>query len=306
VETIDSRSQSFQEACVEVMLDVETVAGACPGSKIVMYFSNFTEQGWVEAIDSAVHDSAHDFASISVSFGLAEGEVVWTEQAMELVNDSLKTAAALGIPVCIASGDDGSDDQVGDGRAHVDFPASSPFVLAVGGTTLIRKAGALTEVAWKEGDGLRKDGGGSTGGGVSGVFPRPVWQTVDITSVNPRAPKGRCIPDVSADAAESSGYRMVVFGKTITEGGTSAATPLWAAFIARLRAAGKNVGYLTPQLYQANAKTSGKPLGKMCCNDITKGNNATAAAGGYSAGEGYDAATGWGSPKGESFLEFLS
>jgi kumamolisin len=164
VETIDSRSQSFQEACVEVMLDVETVAGACPGSKIVMYFSNFTEQGWVEAIDSAVHDSAHEFASISVSFGLAEGADVWTEQAMELVNDSLKTAAARGIPVCIVSGDDGSDDQVGDGRAHVDFPASSPFVLAVGGTTLIRKAGALTEVAWKEGDGLRKDGGGSTGG----------------------------------------------------------------------------------------------------------------------------------------------
>jgi kumamolisin len=99
---------------------------------------------------------------------------------------------------------------------------------------------------------------------------------------------------------------MVVFGKTITEGGTSAATPLWAAFIARLRAAGKNVGYLTPQLYQANAKTSGKPLGNMCCNDITKGTNDTAAAGGYSTGEGYDAATGWGSPKGESFLEFLS
>jgi kumamolisin len=99
---------------------------------------------------------------------------------------------------------------------------------------------------------------------------------------------------------------MVGCGKTITEGETSAAAPLWAAFIARLRAAGKNVGYLTPQLYQANAKTSGQPLGKLYCNDITKGNNATAAAGGYSAGEGYDAATGWGSPNGESFLEFLS
>jgi kumamolisin len=306
VETIDPRSQGFQDACVEVMLDVETIAGACPGSNIVMYFSNFTEQGWVEAIDSAVHDSAHELASISVSFGLAEGADVWTEQAMELVNDSLKTAAALGIPVCIAAGDDGSDDQVGDGRAHVDFPASSPFVLAVGGTTLIRNAGGHTEVTWKEGDGLRKDGGGSTGGGVSTVFPRPDWQTVDIISVNPRAPKGRCIPDVSADAAESSGYRMVVFGKTITEGGTSAAAPLWAAFIARLGAAGKKVGYLTPRLYQANPKTSGQPLGKVCCNDITKGNNTTAAAGGYSAGEGYDAATGWGSPNGESFLEFLS
>jgi kumamolisin len=306
VETIDPSGQSFQEACVEVMLDVETVAGACPGADIVVYFSNFTEQGWVEAIDSAVHDSAHDLACISISFGLAEGADIWTEQAMELVNDSLKAAAALGIPVCVASGDDGSDDQVGDGRAHVDFPASSPFVLAVGGTTLIRSAGAFTEVAWKEGDGLRQDGGGSTGGGVSAVFSRPNWQTVDITSVNPRAPKGRCIPDVSADAAESSGYRMVVFGRTITEGGTSAAAPLWAAFIARLRAAGKKVGYLTPQLYQPNAKTSGKPLGAVCCNDITKGDNDTAAAGGYSAGEGYDAVTGWGSPKGDSFLEFLS
>jgi kumamolisin len=115
------------------MLDVETVAGACPGSNIVMYFSNFTEQGWVEAVDPAVHDSANELASISVSFGLAEGAVIWTEQAMELVNDSLKTAAALGIPVCIASGDDGSDDQVGDGAHTSTFqlPAPSSSRLAI-------------------------------------------------------------------------------------------------------------------------------------------------------------------------------
>jgi kumamolisin len=158
------------------MLDVDTAAGACAGSNIVMYLSNSTEQGWVEVIDSADHDSTHELASISVSFGLAEAAEIWTEWAMESVNDSLK-AAAPDIPVCIAASDDGFDDQVGDGR---DFPASEPFVLAVCGTTLIRNAGALTEVAWKEGDRLRQDGGGSTGGGVRVVCPVPICRPLTL------------------------------------------------------------------------------------------------------------------------------
>jgi kumamolisin len=226
---------------------------------------------------------------------------------MQAINDTLKEAAALGVPVCIAAGDDGSDDQVGDGAAHVDFPSTSPYVLCVGGTALTKKNGAgFAESTWFDGDGLRKDGGGSTGGGVSATIARPTWQkAITIASVNPQGPAGRCVPDVAANAAGSTGYFMVAQGQGQVSGGTSAAAPLWAALLARLMANGKKVGYFTPLLYQTNGKTAGKPLGAAALSDITAGGNATAAAGGYKAGAGFDAVTGWGSPNGANLMKML-
>jgi kumamolisin len=307
-ETLSSSDSSDTDATGEVMLDIEVVAGICPRANIVAYFSNFTEQGWVDVLDAALNDTTNNPNVLSVSWGLAEGQDIWTGQAMQTINDALQEASALGIPVCVAAGDDGSDDQVGDGLAHVDFPGSSPFSLCVGGTTLVKQNGGTTETAWKEGDGLRADGGGSGGGGVSTVFPLPAWQNVNIPSVNPGAIAGRVVPDVSADAAESTGYFFVANGQEDVAGGTSAATPLWASLIARLnaaRGAGRQIGYLTPQLYQPTPQTNGQPLGSVACNDITSGNNDTAAAGGYSAGPGYDAVTGWGSPNGANLLQYL-
>jgi kumamolisin len=116
------------------------------------------------------------------------------------------------------------------------------------------------------------------------------------------------VPDVAADAAGGTGYFVVAGGKAGVVGGTSAATPLWASLIARLnaaRGAGKDVGYLTPVLYQSTPQTNGQPLGSVACNDITSGNNDTAADGGYSAGPGYDATTGWGSPNGAKLLQLI-
>ena len=244
---------------------------------------------------------------LSISYGLAEGINIWTGQAMQAVNDTLKEAAALGVPVCIAAGDDGSDDQVGDGAAHVDFPSTSPFVLCVGGTMLKKRNGSgFTETTWFDGDGLRADGGGSTGGGVSEVIARPTWQKdIAIASVNPHARAGRCVPDVAADAAGSTGYFMVSQGNPQVSGGTSAAAPLWAALLARLMANGKTLGFFTPLLYQVNAKTARQPLGAATLTDITSGGNATAAAGGYKAAAGYDAVTGWGSPNGANLMKLL-
>jgi kumamolisin len=218
----------------------------------------------------------------------------------------LKAAALMGVTICVASGDDGSDDEVGDGKAHVDFPSSSPYVLAVGGTTLSRTAsGAVTETAWKDGDGLRKDNGGSTGGGVSTIFPRPSWQPASIQSVNPGSIEGRIVPDVAADASANTGYWTVVDGQGGVSGGTSAAAPLWASLVARLNGAlGKPVGYLSPLLYQA--ASGGQILGKTGCRDITSGDNETAAIGGYAAGQGYDAVSGWGVPIGTGLLAGLS
>ena len=111
-----------------------------PGAKIVVYFAPFTEQGWVDVLTTAVHDTVHKPTVLSVSWGFAEGEPIqgfeWTQQAVRAVNETLQAAAAMGVTVCVASGDDGSNEQIGDGLAHVDFPAASPYVLGCGGTKL--------------------------------------------------------------------------------------------------------------------------------------------------------------------------
>ncbi len=294
----------------EVMLDVEVVAGVCPKATIPVYFGKWTEQGWIDTLDKALHDTTHRPSVLSISWGLAEGEDIWTAQAIDQVNESFKEAALLGVTVCVASGDDGSDDQVGDGHAHVDFPAASPYVLAVGGTTLRVTNGQRTESVWKDGDGLRADGGGSTGGGVSDHFPPPTWQSVDIRSVNPTHQHGRTIPDVAAVASARTGYFVVVDGQAQVSGGTSASAPLWAALVARVNAAlqatnkTRVVGYLTPLLY-GKAAGSASTLGTVACNDVFAGDNATAAVGGYQANKGYDAVTGWGTPDGAALLQQL-
>jgi kumamolisin len=292
----------------EVMLDVEVVAGVCPAASIVVYFSTFDENGWISNIDTAVHDTDNPLKVLSISWGYAEdAQGAWSAGAIDAISDTLQAATLLGVTICVAAGDDGSDDGVGDGPAHVDFPASSPYVLSVGGTTLRKLAnGGIDETAWKDGDGLRQDNGGSTGGGVSTHFQRPGWQTVTVVSVNPGSIDGRVVPDVAADASGNTGYWMVVDGQGGANGGTSASAPLWAGLIARVNAglaAGKQVGYLTPLLYQQGA--DGNPLGTDVCRDITTGDNITAAVGGYTAGPGYDAVTGWGVPEGNNLLTAL-
>jgi len=290
----------------EVMLDVEVVAGVCPAATIVVYFSTFDENGWVDAVDQAVHDQQNPLSVVSISWGYAEDAAgAWSSGALDAINETLQAAALIGVTICVAAGDDGSDDGVGDGHAHVDFPSSSPYVLAVGGTTLQQSAsGAITETAWKDGDGLRKDNGGSTGGGVSTYFARPTWQNVNTESVNPGSIEGRVVPDVAADASANTGYWTVADGQGGVAGGTSAAAPLWASLVARINAvSGGPVGYLSPLLYGAGP--NGQTLGQTGCQDITSGNNDTAAIGGYSAGPGYDAVSGWGAPIGNSLASGL-
>lgn len=291
----------------EVMLDVEIVAGCCPQSTIVLYFAQFTEQGWVTVLDAVMQDKENDPGVVSVSWGYAEDADIWTTAAMNQVNESLKEAAYLGITVCVAAGDDGSSDAITDGHAHCDFPSSSPYVLSVGGTTIVSHGGAESDIVWKEGDGLRADNGGSTGGGVSAVFPRPDFQSnIKIASVNPGAIVGRCIPDIAANADwNASPYLLVVDGKSQPNGGTSAATPLCASLVNLIneqRGAGNRIGYLTPVLYQAAGNAT---VGSQGCTDVDSGNNTTDKIGGYAAGPGYDAVSGWGTPNGQKLMAAL-
>jgi kumamolisin len=164
------------------------------------------------------------------------------------------------------------------------------------------------DIVWKEGDGLRADNGGSTGGGVSAVFDRPAWQaSIPVRSVNPGAIVGRCLPDISANADwTASPYLLVVDGAAQPNGGTSAATPLIASLITLInesRGSGHRIGYVAPLLYQA--QSNGKTLGSNGCTDVIHGNNVTDAIGGYSAAPGYDAVSGWGTPDGQKLLAAL-
>jgi kumamolisin len=285
------------------MLDIEVAASLAPEAKIVVYFAQFTEQGWVQAITTAIHDRQHRPSVLSISWGFTEGQDIWTSQAVRAVNQAFQSAALLGVTVCCASGDDGSEDQLADGHAHVDFPASSPYVLACGGTSLHLSGQAVTgESVWN--DGPRTSGGGAGGGGISSMNAVPPWQHGHVPqSVNPGHRSGRGVPDVAGNADGNSGYTILVDGQVATNvGGTSAVAPLWAGLIARInQGLGKPVGYLNPLLYGKLSQTG-------AFHDITVGNNdpTNGLIGGYAAGAGWDPCTGWGSPDGTLLLEVLS
>ena len=292
------------DTSIEVMMDVEIIAGLCPGASISVYFSTFDQGGWVDLLNTVI---AAKPAVLSVSWGLAEDDPGWSANAVAAINERLNVARLLGITICVSAGDDGSGDQVDDGAGHVDFPASSPFTLAVGGTMLVKSASKVNEVTWWEAPGRRtNNGGGATGGGVSKVFPRPSWQAVTVASIDPNAIDGRVIPDISALAGEPL-YDLVFVGKDQPNGGTSASAPLWAALIARINAqlpVPKQQRFLTPLLYQ---KAGAGPLGKVAMRDISSGNNTSTPPGkGYKAGPGFDAVTGWGVPDGMKLLSALA
>jgi kumamolisin len=295
----------------EVMLDIEVVAGVCPAANIVVYFAAWSEQGWITNLDTAVQDETNNPGVLSVSWGSPEDTDIWTTAAMQQITETLNDAANIGVTVCVAAGDDGSSDADMDGQAHVDFPCSSPYALAVGGTTVTNMAAGQPDIVWFEGDGLRADNGGSTGGGVSSVFPLPTWQSnINIPSVNSGASTGRIVPDIVANADwNASPYLLVVDGAAQPNGGTSAASPLVASLLtlinaSRAAASQSRVGYITPVLYQASG-SGGATVGSVVCTDVTSGNNDTATAGGYSAGPGYDAASGWGTPNGTALAQAL-
>jgi kumamolisin len=266
----------------EVGLDIEVAGSLAPGAKIAVYFSTNTDQGFIDGITTAVHDTVNNPSVLSISWGGPES--TWAQSSITALDDACQSAAALGVTITVAAGDNGSSDGVDDGQNHVDFPASSPHVLACGGTELIGSGTTITsETVWNDGS-----EGGATGGGYSAVFPVPAWQT----GVAGISGSGRGVPDVAGNAAPESGYNILVDGQTETVGGTSAVAPLWAALIVLInQMKGSPVGFVNPLLYPDESDF----------NDITQGDN-----GSYSAGPGWDACTGLGSPDGAEIAAALS
>jgi kumamolisin len=343
-------------ADVEVALDIDVIGAAAPGAKQIVYFAPNSDNGFVDAISAAATAAPAPIA-ISISWGQSEDS--WTAQGRSAMDAAIADAAAMGITVCVASGDNGSGDAVNDGKPHVDFPASSPHALACGGTKLIANpsTGVISsEVVWNE----TAANEGAGGGGVSDVFPVPSFQATagvpvraarsavasgSATSAAPEAVdestrrkhhepggtsggtgapggtdaaggtgaavgtggsggsgisaagSGRGVPDVAGNADPVTGYQIFSGGQAQVVGGTSAVAPLWAALVSRLaEATGQRFGLIQTLLYAG--VSPGTAVSGF--NDITSGNN-----GAYTAGPGWDACSGLGSPDGTALLNRL-
>ena len=290
----------------EVLLNLQVAGTVAPKAKLAVYFAPNTYRGFLDAVNEAVHDEINRPSVISISWGGPE-DLSWLgtedrtieefEKFRDNLNQVFQDAAELGVTICCVSGNYGSSGRhptEWDGMPHVTFPASSPFVLACGGTALFGSKSALREEVWNTGR-------SGTGGGVSNIFGRPAYQAKRKIPKSPTGKIGRGVPDVAGYAA---GYQITT-GKEEEDlfSGTSAVAPLWAGLITlinqRLANLGKPpAGFINPLLYQA---ASPQHLFKA----ITQGQNDLEGLGKYSARRGWDACTGLGTPDGEKVMKSL-
>jgi len=269
----------------EVTLDIDVAGSVAQGAKIAVYFAPWTEAGWVDIVTTAIHDATNKPSVLSISWGWREFETIqgftWSNAAINAVSETFQDAAALGVTVFAASGDSGSSCGMGDGKAHVLYPASDPGVTACGGTSISNVSGSsFTQTTWTP-----------TEGGVSDFFPLPYWQNwANVPASVNDGHKGRGIPDVAGNADPDSGYPLVLGGVTTSAyGGTSAVAPLYAGLVALMEAAlGEPLGYLNPNIYAFS--------GAYVYVDVNDGaSNAGGGSAGYTSGPGWDACTGFGS-----------
>jgi len=291
----------------EVALDIEVAGAVAPGAHLVVYFApNQTDQNFLDALTTAIHDSKHSPSVISISWGGAESAA--SQAFMQQFDSALQSAALLGITVCTAAGDDGAADSradTWDGQPHVDFPSASPWALSCGGTSLTAAGNTIaSKTVWNQhGAAPQSRSFGATGGGISQFFPVPAYQqTVALPAPAGTGGKpGRGVPDVAGDADPATGYDVQVDGQFIQGfGGTSAVAPLWAGLIALVnQGLGVRAGFVNTLLY-AKAQAAG------AFHDITQGDNKVGPnAVGYAAAAGWDACTGLGSPDGQKILAAL-
>lgn len=284
----------------EVMLDIEVAGAVAPNANYAVYFApNNGDQGFIDAISAAVHDTERNPSVISISWGGPESTS--DQQGIAAFHQVFVAAAAAGVTICVAAGDHGTADMDAadwDNHIHVDHPAVDDLVLGCGGTQVNDQN---QDVVWNDGtpfDASVPGGGGwATGGGVSEVFAVPSYQAnanIPVSIDNGSA--GRGVPDIAMSATN---YFTRVDSSEGASGGTSAVAPLMAALVALLnQAKAKNVGFLNPFLY-ANVA-----LGVV--HDVTQGTNAIAnTVNGYNAGPGWDACTGLGTPDGTAILNNL-
>ncbi|MDQ1698805.1 MAG: kumamolisin, partial [Frankiaceae bacterium] len=276
----------------EVALDQETLLAVAPSAAQRAYFASNSDggAGFIKAVQLTAGDaSAQHIAALSISWGACETAA--GSQFMAAMDQALQLAVAAGITVFAASGDDGSRDCIGStgsAAAAVDYPASSPYVVGVGGTTLPKPPS--TPSAWS-----------GSGGGESSRTALPSWQQ----SVRSKSPHGRrLVPDIASDGSPANGIAVLDSVPSDQSqwwnviGGTSFGAPTQAAMLAdSLATAGwpdGGIGDIHPALYAAGAASS------TAFTDITTGGN-----GAYAAGPGFDLVTGLGAPRWSTIASWL-
>lgn len=284
---------------MECTLDVEWAGAMAPGARLVVYEASAGSSdrsfglSVLKNLRFVLNDSTRQPSVVTISYG--DGESRFAAAVMQAWDSTVLEMNAKGMTVFVASGDEGAYGLHGIGLPirHVDTPANVPQVVAVGGThlTLDGQGQIANETGWTD-----TNDNGASGGGISQIFSVPAYQTSVALPLSGGTPPGRGVPDVALNADPDTGYAIVFQNAATVVGGTSAASPIWAAFTALLNqqraSAGKSPigGGLLPGLYQSGASNSG------AFRDITVGNNSYFGVLGYSCTPGWDAVTGWGSP----------
>ena len=270
----------------EAVLDLEIAHEIAPKAKLVAYVAGPQFSFMDRAFDQMIAD--HLGSIVSESLGACEpGTPSGHRSAYQGIEDR---AVAQGMTHFVASGDSGAYTCGQDNDTADSFPATLPTVTAVGGTTVFESTSGsyFQEYAW----GAAIDESG-TGGGPSLIYPIPDWQR----SVQLADGHGfRQVPDVAADADPQTGFHIVFGGEDTQIGGTSAATPMWAALIALINQdlvskKMREVGFANPAIYWMGSNVT--KFASPPFHDVLSGNNLA-----FSAGKGWDFATGWGTPDG--------
>jgi kumamolisin len=312
-------------ANAEVTMDVELVASVCPKARVVVYNANsqdYSLSDYHRVFAQAISDKENRPSVLTTSWSFYEGSLI--QQGDEAAFERLfRAAALLGITVCAASGDLGSQVPVQGGSptdaitlAATSYPAASALVLGCGGTTLVSVGDSFQEHVWNRlGEAMSvgmlgaQAAAGASSGGVSAMNALPLYQQgLDVPhqvstswkgGVFERVSRtpGRGVPDVAANADLHTGYQIVFNGQRGVAAGTSAAAPMWAALVTLLNEAlGERVGFLQPRLYALVSE--GQPVVRR----VTRGGNGAYFA---SADSLWNACTGLGTPDGQALLDGL-
>ena len=285
----------------ELTLDLEWSGSMAPGATLDAVYApdgpasdNYspTDASMGDAMNQAV-TGISGVSVISMSFGTPENASAGLRSAWDT---DFATASQEGITLLAATGDFGGDEGSNcQGGPVMDYPSSSPDVIAVGGTDPSLARNFLGQVTGLQGESAWS----GSGGGFSGLYSAPSWQKVgNAAGAIAANGGGRGAPDVSAAATLNALYYA---GEDRTAAGTSFATPLWAGLVGEMDATyGARLGFLTPRIYSVGAsQEAGKNLTGL--GDVVGGSTCIGTA-----SAGWDPETGWGSPRALNLYEDLT